>query len=66
MRELENGVAWDEPEIHHLISILYAVALLKAVLPFDFVNSSGQKPCTLRTYFSKPYWVLDTLPNLYY
>ena len=38
MRELENGITQGEPEVHHhLASILHAAALLKAVLPFDFI-----------------------------
>ena len=32
-----------------------AAALLKAFLPFDFVNTSGQKPSTLRVHFTQPY-----------
>ena len=47
MQELENGVTWDEPEVQHLVSILHDTALLKAILPFDFVDTSGQKPSTL-------------------
>ena len=56
MRELVNGVAQGQPEaFHHLVSILHAAASLKAILPFDFVNTSGQKPCTLRANFTHPY-----------
>ena len=66
MWELENGDAQGEPEVHHLVAILHATALLKAVLPFDFVNTSDQKPCTLCTHFTHPYWALDTLHNYYY
>ena len=57
MWELENGVVWGEPEVLSLIlvSILHASALLKAVLSFDFVNTSGQKPCALCAYFTHPY-----------
>ena len=55
-----------EPEVHRLVSILHAAASLKAVLPFDFVNTSGQKPSTLHAHFTHPYLSLDTLPNLYY
>ena len=62
IREIENGITRG-PEVHHLVSILHAVASLKAVLPFDFVNTSDQKPSTL---CAQPYWVLDTLPNHYY
>ena len=40
MWELENGVARGEPDIQYLLSILHAMALLKAVLPFDFVNTA--------------------------
>ena len=61
MQELENVVAWGESEVHHLVSIMHAAASLKAVLPFDFVNTSGQKPCTLHTHFTLSYWALDTL-----
>ena len=38
-----------------LVLILYAAASLKALLPFDFVNTSGQKPSTLRAHFTHPY-----------
>ena len=55
MQELENDVAQGIPEVHHLVSMLHAVALLKAVLPFDFVNTSDQKPSTLRAHFTQPY-----------
>ena len=40
------------------IDIVYqalAAASLKAFLPFDFVNTSGQKPSTLRVHFTQPY-----------
>ena len=66
MQELENGDAQGKPDIHHLVLILHAAALLKVVLSFDFVYTSGQKPCTLRTHFTHPYWALDILPNHYY
>ena len=67
MRELVDGVTRGQPEaFHHLVSILHAAASLKAVLTFDFVNTSSQKPCTLRTHFTQAYRVLDTLPNHYY
>ena len=55
MRELANSVTQGEPEVHHLVSILHAMALLKVVLPFYFVNTSGQKPCTLCAHFTHPY-----------
>ena len=56
MQELANGITQDQPEtFHHLVSILHAAASLKVVLPFDFVNTSGQKPCTLRAHFTQPY-----------
>ena len=55
MQELENDVAQGEPEVHYLVSMLHAVALLKAILPFNFVNTSDQKPSTLRTHFTQPY-----------
>ena len=51
---------------HSVVSIFHATALLKVVLSFDYVNTSGHKPCTLCTHFTHPYWVLDTLPNHYY
>ena len=39
MRKLANAIARGQPEaFHHLVSILHATALLKAVLPFDFVQ----------------------------
>ena len=41
MQELENIVTWGETEVHHLVLILHTTALLKAVLPFDYVNTSG-------------------------
>ena len=69
MRELEYSVTQGEPKVDHLVWILHAAALLKAVLFFDFVkfvNISDQKPCTLRAHFTQPYWVLETLPNHYY
>ena len=66
MQELENGDAPGETEVHGLVSMLHAAALLKAVLPFDCINTTGQKPSTLRAHFTHPYWVLDTLPNRYY
>ena len=49
------SVALGEPEVHHLGLILHAAASLKAVLHFDFVNTSGQKPFTLRAHFTHPY-----------
>ena len=52
MQELENGVTQGEPEVHHLVSMLYAIALLKAVLPF---STSDQKPSTLCAHFTQPY-----------
>ena len=39
-RELENSITRGKPEVH-FVSILHAVASLKAVLPFDYVNTSG-------------------------
>ena len=36
-----NGVPRGETEVHHLVSILHTTALLKAVLPFDYVNTPG-------------------------
>ena len=66
MQEPENGVAPGEPEVHHLVPILHAIASLKAVLPFDFVNTTDQKPSILHAHFTYPYWTLDTLPNHYY
>ena len=41
MQELENIITRGETEVHHLVSILHTIALLKAVLPFDCVNTSG-------------------------
>ena len=55
MQELEKGVAPGEPKVHRLILILRTVASLKAVLPFNVVNTSDQKPFTLRTHFTRPY-----------
>ena len=55
VQELENDVSPGEPEIHHLVSILHATALLKAVLPFDYVDTSGQKPSTPCAHFTHPY-----------
>ena len=52
MQELENGVAPGESEVHRYILILHAATSLKAVLPFDFVNTSGQKPSTLCAHFT--------------
>ena len=53
-----------EPEVYCLISILlHTEASLKAVLPFDFVNTSGQKSSTLHAHFTHPYWALHALPN---
>ena len=65
---MEHGIARGEPKVHrrHLVLLLHVAALLKPVLPFDFVTTSGQKPSTLRAHFTQPYWALDTLPNLYY
>ena len=57
---------WTRSSTDHLVSILHAAASLKAVLPFDYVDTSGQKLCTLRAHFTHPYWALDTLPNPYY
>ena len=55
MQELENGIASGKPKVYGLVSILHAAASLKAVLPFDFVNTSGQKPSTLHAHFKHPY-----------
>ena len=33
MQELENGISPDEPEIHRLVSILHAMALLRLSYP---------------------------------
>ena len=41
MQELENIITQGETEVHHLVLILHAATLLKAVLPFDYVNTSG-------------------------
>ena len=51
-----------------VIDIVYCggTASLKALLPFDFVNTSAQKPSTLRGHFTHAYRALDTLPNHYY
>ena len=53
-------------KLHRLVSTSYAATLLKAVLHFDFVNTFGQKPCTLHAHFTQSYSALDTLPNHYY
>ena len=66
MQEPKNGVVPGEPEVHRLVLILHATASLKAVLPFDLVNTTGQKPSTLHAHFTYPYRTLDTLPNHYY
>ena len=67
MRELENGVTREvNQKFHRLVPILHATASLKAVLPFEYVNTSGQKPCILRAHFTWAYGALDTLPNHYY
>ena len=65
---MNHSIVRGEPKVHHrhLVFLLHVVALLKAVLPFDFVTTSGQKPSTLCAHFTQPYWALDTLPNLYY
>ena len=45
---------------HRLVSIFHATVSLKAVLPFDFIDTSGQKPSTLRTHLHitiHTYWV---------
>ena len=55
VQELENGISPGEPEIHRLVSILHAMALLKAVLPFDYVDTFGQRPSTPCTHFTHPY-----------
>ena len=55
MQELEKGIAPGEPKVHRLVLILRTVASLKAVLPFNVVNTSDQKPFTLRTHFTRPY-----------
>ena len=46
MQELENGITRGEAEVY-LVSILHAAASSKAALPFDCVNTPGQKPSTL-------------------
>ena len=67
MRELENSVTRKvNQKFHRLVSILHTMASLKAVLPFDHVNTSDQKPCILRAHFTRAYGALDTLPNHYY
>ena len=40
MWELENGIACGQPEVHHLVLILYVVALLKAVLFYTLILHS--------------------------
>ena len=52
-------------KFHRLVSTLHAATSLKAVLHFDFVNTFGQKPCTLHAHFTQSYSALDTLPNHY-
>ena len=32
---IENGIAWGKPEVHYLLLMLHALALLKAVLSFN-------------------------------
>ena len=63
MQELGRGIASGEPEVHRLVLILHAASLLKAFLPFDFANTSGQKPSTLCAHFTHPYLVLNTVLN---
>ena len=66
MQELENGVTSEvNQKFHRLVSILHDTASLKAILPFDYVNTSGQKPCILPAHFTRAYGALDTLPNHY-
>ena len=50
MQELENGIARGEPESFSIY--IASRGLAKAVLPFDFVNTLGQKPCTLCAHFT--------------
>ena len=64
MRELENNITRGEPEVPSFSGI--NIACRGLILPFDYVNTSGQKPCTLRAHFTQAYWALDTLPNHYY
>ena len=54
MRELENSVTRPQPKAY-LLLILHAVAALKDVLPFNFINTFGQKPSTLHTHNTHPY-----------
>ena len=61
MQELGKSIAPGEPEVHRLVLILHAASLLKAFLPFDFANTSGQKPSTLCAHFTHRYLALDTL-----
>ena len=42
----------DTNRRNRLVSIFHAAASLKALSPFDFVNTSGQKPATLRAHFT--------------
>ena len=49
-----------------LVLTSHAATSLKAVLHCDFVNTFGQKLCTLYAHFTQSYSALDTLPNHYY
>ena len=56
-RELENSITRGKPEIH-LVSILHAMASLKVVLPFDYVNTSGPH-YALILHISIKCWILS-------
>ena len=60
----QRHMRWNRSSL--LVSILHAATMLKAVLPFDYVNTFGQKTSIPRAHFIYPYWALDTPSNIYY
>ena len=52
MQERQNGITRVEIEVPSFGIDIVCRAWLKAVLPFDFVNTSDQK---LRAHFTHPY-----------
>ena len=46
---------WAQGEPESFSIDIASHGLVKAVLPFDFVNTLGQKPCTLCAHFTQPY-----------
>ena len=68
MRELEYSITQGEPKVHHLVWILHATALLKAVILLSLLTYLTRSHALYVLILHSPieYWIQDTLPNHYY